>query len=59
MEGHNESFEMWVNSSKPRPQDVEEVESEEKPVKAEKFIQDGKLFIRLNNQVYDILGRKL
>ena len=59
MEGHNESFEMWVNSSKPRPQDVEEVESENQPVKGEKFIQDGKLFIRLNNQVYDILGRKL
>jgi hypothetical protein len=59
MDGHNESFEMWVNSSKPRPQDVEEVESESQPVKGEKFIQDGKLFIRLNNQVYDILGRKL
>ena len=59
MDGHNESFEMWVNSSIPRPQDVEEVESETRQVKAEKFVQDGKLFIRLNGQVYDITGRKL
>ena len=59
MEGHNESFEMWVNSSKPKPQGVDEVESDVKPVKAEKFIQDGQLFIRLNGQVYDITGRKL
>ncbi len=59
MEGHNESFEMWVNSSKPKPTAVEEVECEEKTVKAEKFIQDGKMFIRLNGQVYDITGRKL
>ena len=40
-------------------QDVEEVESETRQVKAEKFVQDGKLFIRLNGQVYDITGRKL
>ena len=59
MEGHNESFEMWVNSSIPKPQGVDEVESDVKPVKAEKFIQDGQLFIRLNGQVYDITGRKL
>ena len=59
MEGHNESFEMWVNSSKPKPQGVDEVESDVKPVKAEKFIQDGQLFIRLNGQVYDMTGRKL
>jgi hypothetical protein len=35
------------------------VESESQPVKGEKFIQDGQLFIRLNGQVYDITGRKL
>ena len=60
MDGHNESFEIWVNSSKPIPTDIEEVSE---PVsgqeKASKFIQDGKLFLRLNGQVYDITGRKI
>ena len=59
MEGHNESFEMWVNSSKPIPTDVEEVEDEGQKIKSEKFMQNGQLFIRLNGQIYDITGRKV
>ncbi len=59
MDGHNESFEMWVNSSKPMPTDIEEVESEVKTMKGEKFIRNGQLFIRLNDKVYDVTGRQL
>ena len=59
MEGYNESFEMWVNSSKPIPTDVEEVEDEGQKIKSEKFMQNGQLFIRLNGQIYDITGRKV
>ena len=59
MDGHNESFEMWVNSSKPIPTDVEEVEDEGQKIKSEKFMQNGQLFIRLNGQIYDITGRKV
>ena len=55
-EGHNESYEMWVSSSEPLPSGIEDVIS--KPaVKAEKFMQDGKLFIRLGESVYDAQGR--
>lgn len=57
MEGHNESFEMWVNSSKPIPTDVENVEVEETDVKGEKFIQDGKLFIRRGETIYNVMGQ--
>ena len=59
MDGHNESFEIWVNSSKPKPTDVEEVESEVKSVKGEKYLQNGKLFIRVNDKIYDATGRPL
>ena len=57
MDGHNESFEMWVNSSKPMPMDVEEISSQEPRVRGEKFIQNGQLFIRLNGKVYDVTGK--
>lgn len=57
MDGHNESFEMWVNSSKPKPMDVEEISSQEPRVRGEKFIQNGQLFIRLNGKVYDVTGK--
>jgi alpha-amylase len=56
MDGHNESYEMWVNSTKPMPTGVEEVNNEESRVKSEKFLQDGKMYIRLGDKVYDIMG---
>jgi len=54
-EGHNESFEIWVNRTAPVTA-IEEVKSEAQQMKAEKFMQDGKLFIRLGDKVYDAQG---
>jgi hypothetical protein len=59
MEGHNESFEIWVNSSKPKPMDVEEVESDAQSVKNIKFMQNGQLFIRCGGHVFDATGRRV
>jgi len=41
------------------PEGVDEVKSEELRVKREKFIRDGQLFIRLDGQVYNIMGFKI
>lgn len=41
------------------PEGVEEVKSEELRGKGEKFIKDGQLYIRLGEQVYNILGLKI
>ena len=54
-EGHNESYEIWVNRTAPVTA-IEEVKSETQQMKAEKFMQDGKLFIRLGDKVYDAQG---
>jgi len=61
MEGHDESFEIWVSSSQPKPiiTGIDEVGSEPQGVKAEKFMKDGKLFIRINENIYDITGKKI
>ena len=61
MEGHDESFEIWVSSSQPKPiiTGIDEVGSELQGVKAEKFMKDGKLFIRINENIYDITGKKI
>ena len=56
LEGHNESFEIWVSSTEPMPMGIEDGISQP-AVKAEKFMQDGKLFIRLGEKVYDAQGR--
>jgi len=55
MDGHNESFEIWVNRTVPIPADIEEVETQE--MKAEKFIRDGQLYIRVGEKVYDVTGK--
>ena len=41
------------------PQGIDEVESQASRVKSEKFMQDGKLFIRHGEDIYDILGNKI
>ena len=57
MEGHNESFEIWVLSDKPKPTDVEDVEAEERSVKGEKFLKDGQLLIRKGDKTYNVMGQ--
>lgn len=64
MEGHNESFEMWVNSTKPMPTGLEEVNDdwangEWRKAKAEKFIEGGKLYIRVGEKVFDATGNRV
>lgn len=56
MDGHNESFEMWVNSSKPIPTDIGDQLSAISSQKVEKFIENGQLFIRHGEKTYDIFG---
>ena len=58
MEGHNESFEIWVLSDQPRPTGVEQPTSGSSlKGRGEKFLKDGKLFIRLGERVYDVMGQ--
>ena len=40
-----------------KPLGVEDVQSDEQTVKGEKFIENGKLYIRCGEQVYDVMGR--
>ena len=56
-DGHNESYEIWVLSDQPRPTDMEEVTGDGLPVRGEKFIENGRLFIRCGEKVYDIMGQ--
>jgi alpha-amylase len=56
-EGHNESYEIWVNSSAERPTGIEEVKGEWQKAKGEKFIENGHLYIRCGEQVYDVMGQ--
>ena len=42
------------------PQGIEEVQSDNvQSAKGEKFLQDGKLYIRCGEQVFDLMGRKV
>ena len=60
-EGHNESFEIWVNSTKekPIPMGIEEVTPSDSPSRGEKFLKDGKLYIMYNGTMYDVQGRRV
>ena len=64
-DGHNESFEIWVNSSKEKP-NPEPNTGIEHPTsdssiqgRGEKFVKDGQLYIRCGEQVYDIMGQQI
>ncbi|MBR1877994.1 MAG: hypothetical protein IJ814_03190 [Paludibacteraceae bacterium] len=56
--GHDASFQMWVNRVTPLPMAIGDTQSE--PVqKAEKLIRDGRLLIRIGNNVFDITGKQI
>lgn len=59
MDGHNESYEMWVNSSapKPNPLAIEEVSIQNSDFSSEKILKDGLLLIRVGEKTYDVTGR--
>ena len=42
-----------------RTQGVEDIQSNGSVAKGEKFIQDGKLYIRCGEQVFDMMGRRV
>jgi alpha-amylase len=52
-------YAMWVNRTAPMPDTtaVDEVKGERTKVKAEKFIQNGQLYIRCGEQVYGVMGQ--
>jgi alpha-amylase len=54
-DGHNESYEIWVNRTEPLPSGVEEI-GENAQMKAEKILRDGRLYIRLGDKMYDMMG---
>ena len=60
MDGHNESFEIWVNSSIPMPTTgIDQLSGVSSQPSAEKFIEDGKLYIRQGENIFDVTGRKI
>ena len=58
-EGHNESFEIWVNSSKekPVPTGIDKVPSDQVP--STKVLRDGKLYIMYNGTMYNVQGNRV
>ena len=64
MEGHNESFEIWVNSSKakPNPEETTGIENPSLNLPAKegtKFLRDSQLMIQVGESIYDATGRKI
>lgn len=58
-QGKDASYQIWVNRTTPLPTGVEEVTGDELPVKGEKFIENGQLYIRLGDKTYDLVGRRI
>ena len=55
--GHDASFQIWVKKAY---NPATSVESTQTPtVKAQKYIQNGKLYIQMGDRVYDILGQTI
>ena len=52
-------YAMWVNREAPLPTEIESVTGDGLRVTGEKFIRDGKLYIRVNNNIFDITGRRI
>jgi hypothetical protein len=60
MEGHNESYEIWVLSDKPRPEGVENVQGDNvQSTKGVKFLKDGQLYIHVGDKTYDMMGQTI
>ena len=56
--GKDASFQIWVNRTAPLPTGIEDVTEEENAyMQPEKFIRDGRMFIRMGDKTYDMTGR--
>ena len=58
-QGKDASYQIWVQRTTPLPMAIEEVGNEEPVIKAEKFMKNGRLFIRLGDKVYDLMGNAI
>jgi hypothetical protein len=59
MDGHNERFEMWVNSSvaKRNTTGIDKVPSDQVP--STKVLRDGQLYLMYEGRMYDVQGRRV
>jgi hypothetical protein len=58
--GKDASYQIWVNRTAPLPTGVEQPTSDSSlKGRGEKFVQDGQLYIRLGEKVYDATGKKI
>ena len=58
--GKDASYQIWVNRTAPIPTGVEQPTSDSSlKGRGEKFVQDGQLYIRLGEKVYDATGKKI
>ena len=55
-EGRDESYQIWVNKGNNQDSATRIEDTNASALKAEKFLQNGQLFIRLGDTTYDILG---
>ena len=53
-----ENYEIWVHRTAPIPTAIDEV-NEQPVVKAEKFMENGQLYIRRGERIYDSTGRMI
>ena len=58
-EGHNESFEIWVNSTKekPVPTGIDKVPSDQVP--STKVLREGKLYLMYEGRMYNVQGNRV
>ncbi len=52
-EGHDESYEIWVNRTAPMPTAID---NEAAMPKVKKFFKDGQILIRCGEKIYDLYG---
>ena len=55
--GKDASYQIWVNRTTPITSDIESVEDKSLEIKGEKIFRDGKLYIRMGDKVYNVLGQ--
>lgn len=58
-QGHDASYQVWVHPRKSQGPATPVENMDVVPMKAEKLIMDGKLYIRLGDTMYDVLGQMI